>query len=76
MRSALIGDGLTHGAADRLEGQPVLSRDLGSVIEGERDDQDRERRGTKDPGDDEQVPAVASALARGGVFPLLLPQRL
>jgi hypothetical protein len=74
--SALVGDRLPHGAADRLEGESVLSRDLGRVIEGEGHDQDGDGRRAEETADDEQVAAIASALARRRLLPLLLPQRL
>jgi hypothetical protein len=46
------------------------------VIEGERDDQDDNGRRPEDAADDEQVAAIARALPRRHLFPLLLPQRL
>src|SRR2546429_2006964 len=46
------------------------------MVEGERDDQDRDGGRPQDAADDEQVAAVAATLARRSLFPLLLPQRL
>ncbi len=52
MISTLVGDRLTHRPTDRLEGQPVLRRDLRRVVEGQRDDQDRDGGRTQNATDD------------------------
>src|ERR1700730_15098747 len=73
---SLVGDRRADERADRLERQPAGVHLLRLVIERDRDQQDADGDGTQDATDDEQVPAIADALACRRLLSLLLPQRL